>query len=126
MKRLLPLFLLALTANVYAGPTLYAAPYLSTSVQPTTVGLTLNGTPAPASVTCTLPKNAAGDVTPTCDLTSLAPGSYTIVMMVSANANCPNPTSPATCTGGGAASSAPFVLNLLPGLATSPTLRVAP
>lgn len=125
MKRLLPLFLLALTAHASAGPTLVADPYPSTGPQPTSVGVTVNGSAAPG-VNCTLPKDAAGAVKPTCDLTSLTPGAYTIVMMVSNAANCPNPTSPATCVGGGSVSSAPFMLNLLPGLATSPTLRVAP
>ena len=124
--RLLLITLAFVAGPALAGPTLSSDAYpanLPNAAQPTEVSITVNGAAGPA---CTLPRAADGSVRPTCDLTSLAPGSYTIVMSVSNPAACPAQTSPATCTLGGAALSAPFLLKLSPGAVTAPVLRVAP
>jgi hypothetical protein len=115
------LVLTLLSSSAIAGPTLTADAYLVN--QPTEASITVNGAAGPV---CTLPKAADGSVKPTCDLTSLALGSYTIVLTVANVAGCSAATSPATCTKEGRASSAPFFLTLVGGSVSAPVVRVAP
>jgi hypothetical protein len=127
MRKLLfaaALFVIGLVAlPALAGPTLAASPYPASGPQPASVSITVNGNAGPA---CTLPKAADGSVKPTCDLSSLSAGSYTIVMTVSSPPGCTSQSSPATCTTIGSASSSPFLLTLSAGVATAPVLQIGP
>ncbi len=124
MKHLLAFALACLAVAAQAAPTLSADPYPSTGPQPTSVTLTVNGSPGPA---CTLVAGTGGSLTPRCDLAALAvPGTYTLVMTAVTTGGCTQPTSPATCTQAGSASSVPFSLSLQGASATRPVVRVAP
>jgi hypothetical protein len=109
---------------VLAAPTLTADAMPATGPQPSTAAITVNGSAGPA---CTLPKAADGSVMATCDLAALAvPGVYTIVMTYTYTAGCVNTANAATCTQGGVASSAPFVLTRSAPPAAGPVLRISP
>lgn len=123
-KTLSALILLLASCFAYAAPTLNAQPVPNTAPQPSTAAITVNGAAGPA---CTLPVAADGSMTLTCDLVSLAvPGTYTIVATYTYVAGCVNAANAATCSTGGVASSAPFVLTRAAFPATGPALRVSP
>jgi hypothetical protein len=107
-----------------AGPNLVAQPLPASGPQPTSASITVNGAPGPA---CTLPKAADGSVQLTCDLASLpASGAFTIVATYTYTSGCVNTANAATCTTGGVASSAPFVLTRRSGNAGGPVLSIEP
>jgi hypothetical protein len=118
------LFALVLSLPAFAAPTLSSAPYATTAPQPDTVTTTANGQPGPA---CVLQKNADNSLTPKCDLVSLTPGQYSLVMTAVITAKCNPQVSPAVCTQAGSASSVPFSLSMQSGNVAAPTaLRLDP
>jgi hypothetical protein len=123
-KTILSLLILLLSSFAYAAPTLNAQPVPNTAPQPSTAAITVNGAAGP---TCTLPVATDGSMTLTCDLASLTvPGTYTIVATYTYVAGCVNAANAATCSTGGVASSAPFVLTRAAFPATGPALHVSP
>lgn len=125
MKSRILLLLAVLSMCAHAQPTLTAAPYPTTATQPTAANLTVNGA---NPITCTLAAGSAGAVIPTCNLASITvPGTYTLVLNVSTQAGClPPVANGATCTGGGAASSAPFSYRWNGSAVATPVLSVSP
>jgi hypothetical protein len=120
--KMLPILLLAATPAM-ASPFLYADPYPSTSVQPDSASLTVNGG---SPVACILETVTAG-IRPKCDLSSITtPGTYTLVMTVTKSASITSGTNTATNTAGSSASSAPFSYRLITAPVAGPALRVAP
>jgi hypothetical protein len=116
--------IMAFTNLVHAAPFLVASPYPATAGQPEKAWVTTGS----GQIICTLPKAVDGSVTPTCDLASLVPGSYTLVLTVSNEYACAtNPDNSAgSCTLGGSASSAPFGYSIKAGAASAPVLSLKP
>lgn len=115
----------AFYAIVQAAPTLYSQAYPAGPGKPTSASVSINGT---NSINCQLLADSLGAVTPTCDLASLPAGSYTLVLTVTNAYNCTTGTdgNSATCSGGGAASSDPFIYNLLDSSVVKPIRKFKP
>jgi len=119
MKRLLLLACL-LPCFASATPHLYADPYPTTGPRPDSVSLTVNGG---APIACAL-ETVAGGVQPKCPLASITtPGTYTLVMTVTALGGVSGGN---TYTSPGSASSAPFTYVFRSGSASPPVVRLAP
>lgn len=119
MKHTLVALALASSAAL-AAPTLTANPYAKA---PAAITLTVDGG---APIACTLVQ-IAGGWQPTCDLASItAPGTYTLVMTATSNAECINTLNAADCSGAGSASSAPFAYTWRGSSVPAPVLSVAP
>lgn len=120
MKHSILILLAAVVTAAAAAPTLTANPY---AVAPAAATLSVDGGPP---IACTLP-SVSGGVQPTCDLASItAPGTYTLVLTVTKNAECVNTLNAAECSGAGSASSAPFAYTWKGSVVPTPVLSVAP
>ncbi len=114
MKRITLFLALALaTLACSAAPFLVADSYPTTSVQPDSASLTINGGSPQA---CALVADSSGAVQPKCDLAGItAAGSYTLVLTVSRSYQVTNTTGGGTVTQASASSSGPFVYRLVSG-----------
>lgn len=115
------LFVLALLCgSALAAPTLTAALY---ETPPAGIVFTIDGGTPQA---CTLAQ-VTGGWQPRCDLAGITqPGTYTLVMTATNNAECVNTPNAATCSGAGSASSAPFAYKWRGSSVPVPVLSVAP
>lgn len=119
MKKLLLIFLL-LPLTVLAAPFLQGDAYPANGPQPDAVSFTVNGG---AAVACQLVAVANG-IQPKCDLASIStPGTYTLVMTVSAKGGVSGGNQ---YTLPGSASSSPFSYVLRAGIATPPVVQLVP
>ena len=119
-RYLLPLILALFSLPVTAAPFLEATPYPASGPQPDAASFTVNGG---APVACQLVASAAG-ITPRCDLASITtPGTYTLVMTVTAKGGVSGGN---TFTQAGSASSTPFSYSLRAGVATPPVVQLVP
>ena len=123
MKKLLLAVLLISSSATQAAPTLVVAGYPTTGPVPDSATFTINGgTP----IACTI-ATVSNAVQAQCDLASITTaGTYTLIATPCAKGGIQNTPTGAINVQAGCAPSNPFSYQLIKGLATTPTLTVAP